>query len=104
IGDTTAICGRLQLRNDPCLVIKSENGHLVAGARAAASAAVDLLGPRDQVAVLAFDDQTWVISELQPAANRSRIADQIGRIQPGGGTNMFPAMESAFETLNSASL
>ena len=82
----------------------SMEGEKLEMARAAASAAVDLLGPRDQVAVLAFDDQTWVISELQPAANRSRIADQIGRIQPGGGTNMFPAMESAFETLNSASL
>lgn len=82
----------------------SMEGEKLEMARAAAGAAVDLLGPRDQVAVLAFDDQTWVISELQPAANRSRIADQIGRIQPGGGTNMFPAMESAFETLNSASL
>ncbi|MFN5731905.1 MAG: VWA domain-containing protein [Planctomyces sp.] len=82
----------------------SMEGEKLEMARAAASAAVDLLGPRDQIAVIAFDDQTWVISELQPAASRSRIADQISRIQPGGGTNMFPAMESAFETLNSASL
>lgn len=82
----------------------SMEGEKLDMARAAARSAVDLLGPRDQVAVLAFDDQTWVISELQTAANRSRIADQISRIQPGGGTNMFPAMESAFETLNAASL
>ncbi len=77
----------------------SMDGDKLEMARTAARSAVELLGNRDQVAVLAFDDQTWVISEMQSAGNRGRISEQIGRIQPGGGTSMFPAMEMASEIL-----
>ncbi|MFM7058614.1 MAG: VWA domain-containing protein [Planctomycetota bacterium] len=81
----------------------SMDGEKLEMARTAARSAVELLGERDQVAVLAFDDQTWVISEMQPAGNRGQISDQISRLQPGGGTSMYPAMELAAEMLNSAS-
>lgn len=81
----------------------SMDGEKLEMARTAARSAVELLGERDQVSVLAFDDQTWVISEMQPAGNRGQISDQISRLQPGGGTSMYPAMELAAEMLNSAS-
>jgi len=77
----------------------SMDGDKLEMARTAARSAVELLGNRDQIAVLAFDDQTWVISEMQSAGNRGRISEQIGRIQPGGGTSMFPAMEMASDIL-----
>lgn len=80
----------------------SMEGEKLAMARSAARAAVRLLSPRDQVGIVAFDDKTWVISELQAAANQGRLADQIAGLQPGGGTSMYPAMEMAAEMLDSA--
>ncbi len=72
-------------------------------AKTAAQSAVELLGNRDQVAVLAFDDQPYVISEMQSASNKGKISDEISRIEPGGGTSMFPSMEQAFEILSATS-
>ena len=72
-------------------------------AKTAARSAVELLGNRDQVAVLAFDDQTYVISEMQSASNKGKISDEIARIESGGGTSMYPAMAMCFEILNSTS-
>lgn len=81
----------------------SMDGDPLEMAKTAARSAVELLGNRDQVAVLAFDDQTYVISEMQSASNKGKISDEIARIESGGGTSMFPAMEMSFEILNSTS-
>lgn len=81
----------------------SMDGDKLEMARTAARSAVELLGNRDQVAVLAFDDQTYVISEMQSAAGKGKISDEISRIESGGGTSMYPAMEMSFEILNSTS-
>jgi Ca-activated chloride channel homolog len=80
----------------------SMSGDKIEMAKSAARSAAELLGNRDQLAVLAFDGDTYVISELQSAANKGRINDEIGRIEAGGGTVMYPAMEKAFETLQGA--
>ncbi len=81
----------------------SMDGDKLEMAKTAAQSAVELLGNRDQVAVLAFDDQTYVISEMQSASNKGKISDEIARIESGGGTSMFPAMEMSFEILSSTS-
>jgi Ca-activated chloride channel family protein len=78
----------------------SMDGDPLEMAKTAARSAVELLGSRDQVAVLAFDDQTHVVSELQSASNKGKVSDEISRIDSGGGTNMYPAMEMSFEILN----
>ena len=65
--------------------------------------AAELLGRRDQVAVIAFDGDTYVISEMQPASNAAKISDEIAHIDAGGGTTMYPAMELSFEMLMSVS-
>src|SRR6202011_6156440 len=68
-------------------------------AKAAALAAVELLGEYDQVGILAFDDHNqWMIqptfeSDLTP------IEDAISRMQPGGGTEIYPALKEAFDAL-----
>lgn len=77
----------------------SMEGDRIEMAKSAARAAVELLGKRDQVGVLAFDHETYVVSEMQSAANKSKIIDDIARIESAGGTNMYPAMEQAFEIL-----
>jgi Mg-chelatase subunit ChlD len=80
----------------------SMSGDKIEMAKSAARSAAELLGNRDQLCVLAFDGDTYVISELQSAANKGRINDEIGRIDASGGTVMYPAMEQAFEILQGA--
>ncbi|HUG67819.1 MAG TPA: VWA domain-containing protein, partial [Pirellulaceae bacterium] len=77
----------------------SMGGDKIEMAKSAARSAAELLGRRDQVAVLAFDGDTYVISEMQSANNKGKISDEIARIDAGGGTTMYPAMEMAFEML-----
>ena len=85
-----------------CLVIDksgSMGGDKIEMAKSAARGAAELLGRRDKIGVLAFDGETYVISEMQSARNKGKISDEIARIDAGGGTTMYPAMEMAFETL-----
>jgi hypothetical protein len=68
-------------------------------AKEAAIAAVELLGEYDQVGLLAFDDHNqWMI---QPtfASDLTPIEDAISRMQPGGGTEIYPALKEGFEAL-----
>lgn len=74
-------------------------GDKIEMAKTAARQAVELLGNADQVAVIAFDGDTYVMSEMQSAGNKGRISDEISRIDAGGGTVMYPAMERAYEML-----
>jgi Ca-activated chloride channel homolog len=77
----------------------SMGGDKIEMAKTAARSAVELLGNSDQVAVVAFDGDTYVMSEMQSASNKGRISDDISRIDAGGGTTMYPAMERAYELL-----
>jgi uncharacterized membrane protein len=77
----------------------SMGGDKIEMAKTAARSAVELLGNSDQVAVIAFDGDTYVMSEMQSAGNKGRISDEISRIDAGGGTVMYPAMERAYEML-----
>ncbi|MEQ1827233.1 MAG: FixH family protein, partial [Pirellula sp.] len=77
----------------------SMSGDKIEMAKSASQAAVELLGRRDQAAVLAFDGDTYVVSEMQSASNKSKLNDEIARIDAGGGTVMYPAMEMAYEML-----
>jgi Mg-chelatase subunit ChlD len=71
-------------------------------AKDAAKAAVELLGPKDKVGVIAFDADFWWIAEIQSAANKGQIIDKISGIEAGGGTTMGPPMEAAYEQLQTA--
>jgi Ca-activated chloride channel homolog len=81
----------------------SMSGDRIEMAKSAARAAVELLGNKDQVAVLAFDHETYVVSDMQSATNKAKIIDDIARVESSGGTNMYPAMEQAFELLQRTS-
>ena len=77
----------------------SMGGDKIELAKEAAKSAAELLGPNDKLGVIAFEGDTFWISEVQSASNRGRILDDISRLEAGGGTNMYPAMEEAFEAL-----
>jgi len=80
----------------------SMGGEKIEMAKEAAKSAAELLGPRDQLGVIAFDGNFYWVSDLQSAGNKARIIDDISRVEAGGGTTMAPAMEEAFTTLQGA--
>ena len=77
----------------------SMGGQKIEMAKDAAKAAVELLGPKDKVGVIAFDGDFWWLAEMQPASNKRQILDKISAIEAGGGTTMGPPMEAAYEAL-----
>jgi Ca-activated chloride channel family protein len=77
----------------------SMGGQKMEMAKDAAKAAVELLGPKDKVGVIAFDGDLFWIAEVQSAANKAQICDKISAIEAGGGTVMGPPMEAAYEAL-----
>ena len=81
----------------------SMSGEKIEMAKSAARSAVDLLGRRDYIGVIAFDGEPFVISEMQPARNKGKISGEIAQIDAGGGTTMYPAMDLAFEMLSATS-
>lgn len=71
-------------------------------AKEATRRAVELLSPRDQVGVLAFEDASYWVSSIRPAAEKASILAAIARIEADKGTNMYPAMERAYLALRQA--
>ncbi|MGC4105715.1 MAG: VWA domain-containing protein [Thermomicrobiales bacterium] len=68
--------------------------------KAAARAAVDMLGPNDQIGVIAFDSAAEDVVRLQTIGDRpSRVQAMINRLGSGGGTNMEPGVRRGYEAL-----
>lgn len=80
----------------------SMTGQKIESARQAAAAAVELLTERDQIGVVAFDGSPFWVSDLVSASQQAQVVDRIARIQPGGGTNLYPALQEAFGRLRAA--
>jgi uncharacterized membrane protein/uncharacterized protein YegL len=70
----------------------SMDGMPIELARQASKAAVELLGPRDSIAVVGFDHEAQVICEMTSAADVDSVQASIDSLQAGGGTFMYPAM------------
>lgn len=81
----------------------SMGGEKIELAKDAAKAAVELLGNKDQVGVIAFDGDSHVVSELISAAQKGLVIDRISTIEAGGGTSIYPGLEDAYNALNAAS-
>ena len=81
----------------------SMTGQKIESARQAAAAAVELLTERDQIGVVAFDGSPFWVSDLVSASQQAQVIDRIARIQPGGGTNLYPALQESFGRLRAAS-
>lgn len=79
----------------------SMEGMPMALARQAAKSAADLLGARDQIAVVGFDGSPLVVCEMRSATEKSQIQGSIDSLAAGGGTDMYPAMVIARDMLES---
>ncbi len=68
-------------------------------AKEAAISAAELLGEYDQIGIVAFEDQPrWVIPPT-PATDLGVVQAAIAEMQPGGGTEIYPALKMAYEGL-----
>lgn len=61
--------------------------------------AVKLLGPRDEVGVVAFDSAAKWVVRLGPATNLAQITRQVSSIVSGGGTNAYMGALIAYEAM-----
>jgi Mg-chelatase subunit ChlD len=77
----------------------SMDGEKMSLSKKAAREAVKALSPSDSIGVVCFDGETREIVPLQKVGGRSHILPLISKIQPGGGTVMFPAMQKGFREL-----
>ena len=68
-------------------------------ANEAAVLALGTLYPQDLIGVIAFDHSPKWIVDLQINSDARAVAKRIRTIQPGGGTNIYPALEEAYEAL-----
>jgi len=68
-------------------------------AKEAAKAAVELLGRRDQVAVIAFDGSPHWVAEMHSASDKFYLIDRISSLSAGGGTSIYPALQQAYSAL-----
>ncbi len=80
----------------------SMTGDKIELAKDAAKATAELLGPDDLISVIVFDQIAQPVVRLQRASNRTRILSQISSINPGGGTNILPALKMAYDELEPA--
>lgn len=68
-------------------------------AKEAAQLAVELLDERNEVGVISFDTSwDWVVP-MGPAKNKDQILRAISTIKAGGGTDLFPPLKDAYETI-----
>jgi hypothetical protein len=69
-------------------------------AKAACKATLSTLQGDDLLEVIAFDSTPVRYVKMQPARYRSRIQNDIQRIQPGGGTEIFSSLDMAYQDLS----
>lgn len=74
-------------------------GRKIALAKEATKAALDLLEETHRFGVITFDWNPYTTIPLQLAAKKELIKDGISRIQASAQTNIYPALERAFEQL-----
>ena len=77
----------------------SMGGQKIELAKDAAKAAIELLTPQDFAAVIAFDNESYVICPMQSTAVTSPMLSAISTIEAAGGTNIYPALAEAYEQL-----
>ena len=71
-------------------------------AKTAAKATADTLQSEDLLEVIAFDSQPTRIVKMTAAKHRARIQSDIARLSPGGGTEIFGALDAAYQSLGVA--
>ena len=77
----------------------SMSGQPLEMAKAAAKATAGTLSADDLLEVIGFDSAPTRVVKMTSAKYRARIQNDIARIQPGGGTEIFGALDAAYQDL-----
>jgi Ca-activated chloride channel family protein len=64
-----------------------------------AATAIETLDPRDLFSVIAFNDSYYTVVPLVPRDQASNAGSLIRSIAPGGGTDLYPALDEAHRRL-----
>src|SRR3954464_15393349 len=68
----------------------SMGGEKIEMAKEAAKSAVELLGANDRIGVVAFEGESYWVSEIHPCSDKAFVLDRISSLEAGGGTDMYP--------------
>jgi len=71
-------------------------------AKEAAIRSTEVLRKEDMIGVIAFDDAVQWAVKTQKLDDLEKIQDTIGTIRPGGGTQIIPSLEEAYQSLKNA--
>ncbi|MGF2616175.1 VWA domain-containing protein [Rossellomorea vietnamensis] len=74
-------------------------GYKLQLAKEAAIRSAELLREKDTLGFIAFDDRPWQIIDTKPIGDKDKVLEQINGLTAGGGTNIFPSLELAYEQL-----
>nr|WP_233711364.1 VWA domain-containing protein [Lederbergia citrisecunda] len=77
----------------------SMEGEKLSLAKEAAARSVELLREKDTLGFFAFDDRPWEIIEAAPISNKEKAIEKIRSVPAGGGTEIYSALEAAFNRL-----
>ncbi|MFK9092403.1 VWA domain-containing protein [Bacillus salipaludis] len=82
----------------------SMSGNKLTLAKEAAARSVDLLREKDTLGFIAFDDRPWEIVETAQLKNKKKVIEKIRSVSVGGGTNIYPALDKAYQELKELNL
>jgi Mg-chelatase subunit ChlD len=75
-------------------------GSKLAMAKEAAIETANLLSDRDMLGVISFDGAASWVTPLESLHNREGVIETIGSLRSGGGTDIYPALETSVKALS----
>lgn len=95
--------GRKELPSLGMVIVLDRSGSMAGYkldlAKEAAARSVELLREKDTFGFIAFDDQPWQIIDTDVIGEKEKASEKIRSIIEGGGTEIFPALQLAYEQL-----
>lgn len=100
--------GKEQLPSLGLVLVIDKSGSMSGGsgadkmelAKEAAIRATAMLKPQDQIGVIAFDGTPWEVVAPAPVTDLKAIQQSIGGITADGGTDIYPALEMAYNAIS----
>jgi Mg-chelatase subunit ChlD len=68
-------------------------------AKQAVVSTLDLLHPESLVGVVVFDANANLVVPMQSVMDKAGFAEKLSKVEPGGGTAIYPALERTLQTL-----